>query len=94
MYQVQCKTCKGKSKLNIGDDGLVTYVDQMPIISSRFRKDLAWGFECLCGNDTRLCKEELTGTPVEIKGSSKQVVDAVIDRMKLTPDDSFIMTEI
>ena len=96
IYLVQCKTCQGKSKLNIDESNRVEYLDNLPIISSRFRKDMKWGFECLCGNDNRLCREELNEVEnqVPIKGSSKEVVDAVIDRMKLSSDDSFIMTEI
>lgn len=96
VYKVDCTMCKGSSKLNINKSNRVEYIDQTPIISSRFRKDLHWGFECLCGNDNRLCREELSevDNQVPVKGSSKEVVDAVIDRMKLSTDDSFIMTEL
>lgn len=95
-YLIQCKICKGKSKLKISPDQRVEYIDQIPIISSRYRKDMRWGFECLCGNDTRLCEMEFNevDNQVPVKGSSKEVVYAVIDRLRSSNDDSFVMQEL
>jgi hypothetical protein len=92
-FTVTCINCKGKSRVAIQDEKFITYIDETPIISARYRKDLKWGFECICGNDTRLCNEELYDmqNQVEVKGSSQATVEAVIDRMKQSREDSFIM---
>lgn len=90
---ITCTECKGKSRVIIIDNIFIEYIDNTPIISARYRKDMKWGFECLCGNDTRLCKEELyeEKSKVQVKGSNKQTVNAVIDRMKQSSEDGFIM---
>ncbi len=92
-YTITCTNCKGKSRVVIEEDSFITYIDETPIISARYRKDLKWGFECICGNDTRLCQEELfeEDSKVKVKGSSQATVEAVIDRMKQSGEDSFIM---
>lgn len=92
-YEIKCIKCEGSSKLEIVDSKLVNYIDQTPIISSRKRGDLKWGFECICGNDSRLAVEEL-GNRNLVKGSGQEVIDAVIDNMWKSTDDNFIMTEI
>lgn len=92
-YKVTCKKCKSSGRL-VMQDKQVTYKDHTPIISSRYRGDLQWGFECICGNDSRLCREELNQSEMLIKGSTPQTVKAVVDNIKLTPDDSFIMEKI
>lgn len=92
-YKITCKKCNGSSKLYI-NNGVVTYIDHLPIISSRFRSDLKWGFECSCGNDSRISKQEYSQANLLIRGSSKQGVKAVIDRIKESGEDSFIMEKI
>jgi hypothetical protein len=92
-FTITCTNCKGKSRVVVKDEKFIEYIDETPIISARYRKDLKWGFECICGNDTRLCKEELfdSEAQVKVKGSSQATVEAVIDRMKQSSEDSFIM---
>ena len=92
-YLVKCKKCKKENVITINDNK-VEYPENNTLLSARFRADMQWGFECLCGNDTRLCKQELEVTNVQVKGSSKEVVEAVIDNLKATPDDSFIMSRV
>ena len=78
----------------IANDEYIEYKDTTPIISARKRKDLKWGFECMCGNDTRMCKQEFPEAPILLKGSSGDVMTRVIDNMKQSDDDSFVMTSL
>ncbi len=57
-YKVVCMKCKGVSRLAILDGKDVMYKDHTPIISARYRPDMKWGFECQCGNDSRVAPEE------------------------------------
>lgn len=92
--KITCKQCKRSSRVRFKNDQYIEYIDTTPIISARKRKDLKWGFECLCGNDSRMCKLELARADELLKGSSKEVMQRVIDNMKVTDDDSFVMTEV
>lgn len=57
-YTVTCQRCKDVSRIRIINDTQVVYIDQVPIISARLRGDMNWGFECICGNDSRVAPEE------------------------------------
>lgn len=93
-YSITCKQCNGTAKVTIKDDQFIDYIDTTPIISARKRSDLKWGFECICGNDTRLCKEELEHPTDFVKSDSVQTMNGVIDRLRQSSDDSFVMTEV
>lgn len=61
--QVYCnsKTCKGRHIANIMDNGQIhalTENGKMYMRSSRHRLDGFMGFECWCGNDSRLAEQE------------------------------------
>lgn len=93
-YKITCKKCRGTSKVKIIDDEHIQYIDTTPIISARKRKDLQWGFECLCGNDTRMCKQEFPEATNLLKGSSGSVITRVIDNMRQSNEDNFIMSKM
>lgn len=92
-YTISCTQCKGSSRVEINGEH-IKYIDTTPIISARYRRDLKWGFECICGNDTRMAKSEFGDAPTLLKGSSGEVMARVIDKMRESTDDSFIMQEI
>jgi hypothetical protein len=57
-FTVTCLKCKGKSRIKILNSKDVIWVDHEPIISARLRPDMEWGFECICGNDSRVSLQE------------------------------------
>lgn len=57
-YTVTCQKCGGHDELSITHDRTVFYKEHAPIISARYRPDLNWGFECTCGQDSRVAPEE------------------------------------
>lgn len=74
-FKVTCLQCKESDNVLI-IKGQVQFEKMMAtnFLAARFRKDGQWGFECICGNDTRLCKEEaddferlVYGTPMSLK---------------------------
>lgn len=63
-YVVTCLSCKGQSKINVINDTTPIFIDHTPIIAARFRGDLKFGFECMCGNDSRVAREEEGSLPM------------------------------
>jgi len=57
-FSVTCLRCKETSRLKILNDTNVMYIDHVPIIAARLRGDMNWGFECICGNDSRVAPDE------------------------------------
>lgn len=69
VYRVTCKKCKGASTVGIDSKYPVEhqYLGKMPgllwmqvgaVISGRFRLDGGLGWQCICGNNTILTKQE------------------------------------
>lgn len=58
-YNVYCQSCeKMIGLIGIQPNGIVRYFDSLGIVSSRQRFDKTWGFQCSCGNDSRLANAE------------------------------------
>lgn len=61
-YEVTCLKCKQSDILLIEDDShaIINYAKgaSTNLLAGRWRKDNQWGFECLCGNDNRVSKQE------------------------------------
>lgn len=74
-YKVTCLKCKKEAFVRISDGHQIDYEGGMNtnLLAGRWRKSLDFGWECTCGNDNRLCKQEkdemdnlVTGTPQQI----------------------------
>ena len=74
-YKVTCEKCGGHDNLKITDDKQVFYTEHTPIISARFRPDMNWGFECLCGQDSRIALEEKDSLHAIVKNASPKTVN-------------------
>lgn len=72
-YRVTCLSCKGHDDLKVTNDNKVFYTNHTPIISARFRPDMNWGFECMCGNDSRLAIEEKNQLKTLVRGSEHSI---------------------
>ena len=72
-YVITCLKCKGQSRINIIDNQTVMYVDHIPIIACRLRGDLQWGFECQCGNDSRLARQEVGQIDMLVQGGAHAI---------------------
>lgn len=90
-HLITCLNCKGQSRIKIINDTEVMYVDHTPIISCRLRGDMQWGFECICGNDSRLAREEREQAPMLLQHGSKDALDNLIASLKVKDKDKFVM---
>jgi hypothetical protein len=90
-FTVTCLQCKDSSRIRIMNDTDVLYIDQTPIIACRFRPDLKMGFECICGNDSRLAPEEAKDIDMLVATTSKGVIDRILKTIKVKPERKFKM---
>jgi hypothetical protein len=89
-YKVTCEQCGGSDTLKITDDNTVFYTNHVPIISARFRPDLQWGFECSCGQDSRVAIEEKDQLDMLVRGAP-QTVRQIARNLKRGNESKFRM---
>jgi len=83
-YRVTCLKCKQTESLLI-DESTHQVLDfgrkaETNVLSVRWRGDLQYGFECLCGNDNRLALSEKTDFQKLVQGdqmSVKKIADSL-----------------
>lgn len=90
-FLITCLNCKGQSRIKILDGREVMYVDHTPIIACRLRGDMKWGFECICGNDSRLAREEKDDAPMLLQAGSKNALEKLVDSLKIKDEKKFKM---
>lgn len=90
-FRITCLQCKKNSLIQIINDTQVMYIDHTPIISCRLRGDMNWGFECICGNDSRLAREEVDDAPMLMQRGSKDALNKLIASLKIRDKDKFKM---
>lgn len=57
-YRVTCKKCKNSEELIIDTSNTIYWKPVKHIISGRFRLDMNWGWQCICGNDDLITQQE------------------------------------
>jgi len=57
-YVIKCKSCKKSDVVNIDKDNRILWQDNKHIISGRYRLDNSWGWQCKCGSNNLLTKQE------------------------------------
>lgn len=90
-HRVTCKKCKKSSRIQVSSDNKVLYTDHTPIVSCRFRPDLKWGFQCQCGNDSRLAKEEIPQVKTLVQAADDSVIKKIVKAARLKPENKFVM---
>lgn len=93
-YKVTCLKCKKASLINIVNDTQPVYIDHVPICAARFRGDLQWGFECLCGNDSRVAKSEASQVEALVLNGGKAAVKKIVDGLKIKDELKFKMVAV
>lgn len=83
-YKVTCLKCKGSNILPIDDGRHVMWKNADRIISARFRLDNQWGFQCVCGNNSLLTKQEDDYIENKQTPDPKQINDII---KNLIPDN-------
>lgn len=57
-YKVICKKCKHSEDIVIDDNNNIYWKPVKWIISGRYRLDMNWGWQCVCGNNDLVTKQE------------------------------------
>lgn len=92
-YVVKCLRCGGGSKICIINETIVQYIDQSPIISCRLRGDLKWGFQCECGNDNRLARQEEKDIKILVNTKSTMALEQIAKTLKIKDETQFRMEQ-
>lgn len=108
--QVKCQSriCGGRIIAHIYNDGRVEaniVKDVMWLFAHRQRLDGSLGFQCRCGNDSRLCEAEVGVSGIEHNNVTQKDLNEVWDRLQKKPAsyktegrktyvDNFIIEEI
>lgn len=58
IYKVTCLNCKKSDRVDIDKKNNIQYLSTDHIISGRYRLDMQWGWECLCGNNDIVTEQE------------------------------------
>ncbi len=80
-YNVTCLKCKRSAKINVIDETKMMFIDHVPILAARFRGDLKFGFECMCGNDSRIAREEKDDIEMLVVTSDPMVKETAVKRL-------------
>lgn len=91
-FKVTCIKCKISDEITIDYNGTVFYKDHL-LLSSRYRPDMKWGFECICGNDSRVCEQEKGQLDKLVKGTKDQI-KALANSLRIKDEDKFLLEEI
>lgn len=88
--RVKCLSdkCDGRVIAHIYDDGRITATidsGRMYLAASRKRLDGYIGFQCLCGNDSRLAEHEMGVEGIEMNAITKDDVEKVWDKLQSQP---------
>jgi hypothetical protein len=109
--QVLCgsKECQGRIVASIDQNNKIEPTldnkGSMWLLAYRQRLDGYWGFQCLCGNDSRLCRQEIGVKGIEENAVTKDDLDQVWINLEKKPAnypvnngkqniDNFIIQEI
>lgn len=92
--KVTCLSCKKSDTITI-DERSHTVWDYgkkllTNFLSARWRSDLQWGFECVCGNDNRLAKAEKKDFDTLVQGDPMSI-KRIADSLKIPDEKQFTM---
>lgn len=78
-YKVTCLKCKKESFVRIDAGHQIDYEGGMNtnLLAGRWRKTQDFGWECICGNDNRLAKQEKDEMNNLVSGTPQQIADIV-----------------
>lgn len=103
-YQVTCLNCKGSNiaivtevrsgefEINLNADHRRD-PDNIYIISARYRGDMNLGWECMCGNDSRLAREEFKDIKELVVNSGQHAIEHITNSLKKTDKQKFKVQE-
>lgn len=93
-YTVTCKKCGLKDTISITSNKQVIYSDSPVLLSSRYRPDQSWGFECRCGNDSRVLRQEKENIKHLVVNGGQRAIEAITNSLKIKDELKFSMRKV
>lgn len=90
-FKVTCKKCKGSNVVAISND-TIFWNQYDRIISGRKRLDNEWGWQCICGNNSIMTKQEKKHISDPSNPKEYEVSDIVKNLKKEQP--TFVMEKV
>lgn len=92
--KIICNNCQGYSIVNIDEPNKVISWKQIDkVISARYRFDGQWGFQCYCGNNSIMSKQEIESISNPQLPTIKEIED-IKNNLVMIPDTKFSMEYI
>jgi hypothetical protein len=78
-YEVTCLKCKTSAFVRISENHEIMFEGGVStnLLAGRWRKSMDFGWECTCGNDNRISKQEQNEMNELVKGTPQQIADIV-----------------
>lgn len=94
-YKVTCLKCKKECYVSIDAGHQIDYEGGMNtnLLAGRWRKTQDFGWECSCGNDNRLSKQEKDEMDTLVKGSPQQIAD-IVKSLSIPDSKQFKMVRV
>jgi len=87
-YKVTCSKCSGSNVVGIDETAnQIFWKGCDRIISGRFRLDNNWGWQCVCGNNSLLTKQENEYITDKVNPDPKQIAEVINN---LIPDKKVV----
>jgi hypothetical protein len=102
-YRITCLKCNnsniaaiypagpGAFRIDLDDDH--NRSNHVAIISGRYRRDMNFGWECICGNDSRLARQELPQVDELVVGGGHMAIQKIVKSLEVTDENKFLMQE-
>lgn len=106
-YKVTCLRCEGSNKVTItsmGKNGQEYMIDlntdhrknprDVHIISGRYRGDMRFGWECICGQDSRISRQEAGDLDSLVVNGGKSAIEKIKQSLAIKDSDKFVMQKL
>lgn len=94
-YEVTCLKCKQSDILLIDDNShaIINYGKgaSTNLLAGRWRKDERFGWECICGNDNRVSKQEEQFLSELVTKGDKRAIEDIKKSLKIDDSKQFTM---
>lgn len=97
-YEITCLKCK-QSDICLIDDTSHAIINfgkgaGTNLLSGRWRKDMQFGWECVCGNDNRISKQEEAFLSELVTKGDKKAIDDIKKSLKIDDKKQFVMVRV
>ena len=84
-YLIKCRKCNAERPIRIIRDDIIDWLEDgrdHKIVSARKRLDGQWGFQCLCGNNDIMTKQESRAISNPATPKSEEIT-TIVNNLKI-----------